>query len=97
MPSQEEAMINSIIANPDDDTPRLVYADLLEEHGDIDGANFIRVQCVLAAGGWPSGRPITRDEHERLIERERQLRPGQESSPASSISSWTTTTSARKG
>jgi len=32
-----------IIARPEDDGPRLVYADWLEEHGDSDRAEFIRV------------------------------------------------------
>jgi uncharacterized protein (TIGR02996 family) len=37
-----------IIEHPDDDTPRLIYADWLEEHGDAARANFIRAQCHLA-------------------------------------------------
>lgn len=36
-----------IAASPDDDLPRLVYADWLEERGDPRG-EFIRVQCELA-------------------------------------------------
>ncbi len=42
------AFLRMIAAAPDDDAPRLVYADWLEEHGDPRGA-FIRVQCALAA------------------------------------------------
>ena len=38
----------AICANPDDDAPRLVYADWLDEHGDPRG-EFIRVQVELAA------------------------------------------------
>jgi uncharacterized protein (TIGR02996 family) len=45
--SLEEAFLRDIIGNPDDDTPRLVYADWLEERGDVRG-EFIRVQCRLA-------------------------------------------------
>ncbi len=37
-----------IIANPADDTPRLIYADWLEENGEEDYASFIRVQGELA-------------------------------------------------
>jgi uncharacterized protein (TIGR02996 family) len=37
----------AVIANADDDTPRLVYADWLDEHGDPDRATFIRTQCAL--------------------------------------------------
>jgi uncharacterized protein (TIGR02996 family) len=35
-------------AAPDDDLPRLVYADALEERGDLKRADFIRVQIELA-------------------------------------------------
>jgi uncharacterized protein (TIGR02996 family) len=37
--------IQAIIANPDDDTPRLVLADWLEERGYVDRAAFMRIQC----------------------------------------------------
>ena len=40
--------IAAIRAAPDDDAPRLVYADWLDEHGDSPRAEFIRVQCELA-------------------------------------------------
>jgi uncharacterized protein (TIGR02996 family) len=43
-----EAFLQAIHANPEDDTPRLVYADWLEEHGDAARAEFIRVQCEKA-------------------------------------------------
>jgi uncharacterized protein (TIGR02996 family) len=44
----EEAFRAAIVAAPDDDTPRLVFADWLDEHGDAARAEFIRVQCELA-------------------------------------------------
>jgi uncharacterized protein (TIGR02996 family) len=40
-----DSLLAVILANPDDDTPRLVYADWLQEHGDEDRAEFIRFQC----------------------------------------------------
>ena len=40
--------LRAIIEHPEDDTPRLIYADWLEENGDPDRAEFIRVQCELA-------------------------------------------------
>jgi uncharacterized protein (TIGR02996 family) len=43
-----DALYRAILAHPDEDTPRLVYADWLDEHGDHDRAEFIRVQCRLA-------------------------------------------------
>jgi uncharacterized protein (TIGR02996 family) len=46
--TQEEAFLQEIIAHPDDDTPRLIYADWLDETGDpaqAARAEFIRLQC----------------------------------------------------
>ncbi len=37
-------LLGDIVANPDDDTPRLVMADWLEERGHDERARFIRVQ-----------------------------------------------------
>jgi uncharacterized protein (TIGR02996 family) len=51
---QESAFLRDIRANPDEDAPRLVYADWLEEHGGEQGAaraEFIRTQCALACLG----------------------------------------------
>jgi uncharacterized protein (TIGR02996 family) len=42
------ALFAAILAAPDDDAPRLVYADWLDEQGRGDGADLIRVQCGLA-------------------------------------------------
>ncbi len=42
------AFVAAIVADPDDDTVRLVAADFLEENGDPDRAAFIRIQCALA-------------------------------------------------
>jgi uncharacterized protein (TIGR02996 family) len=47
MPS-EEAFLQAIIAEPDEDVHRLACADWLEEHGDPDRAEFIRLQCRMA-------------------------------------------------
>ncbi|GIW82005.1 MAG: hypothetical protein KatS3mg105_3812 [Gemmatales bacterium] len=44
---QEYGLLQAIIEDPDDDMPRLIYADWLEERGDARG-EFIRVQCSLA-------------------------------------------------
>ncbi|AMV29301.1 Leucine Rich repeats (2 copies) [Gemmata sp. SH-PL17] len=48
MTDDESALLGAIAANPDDDTPRLVYADWLDEHGRHERAEFIRVQIELA-------------------------------------------------
>jgi uncharacterized protein (TIGR02996 family) len=42
------AFLAAIRDNPEDDLPRLIYADWLEEHGEPQRAEFIRVQCELA-------------------------------------------------
>ncbi len=42
-----ESLFQAILDNPDDDTPRLVYADWLEENGDPDWAERIRIECEL--------------------------------------------------
>ena len=42
------SFLTAIVAEPDDDTRRLVAADFLEEHGEADRAAFIRLQIELA-------------------------------------------------
>lgn len=44
----EAALLAAIRATPEEDTPRLASADWLDEHGNPDRAEFIRVQCRLA-------------------------------------------------
>src|SRR5262245_12365846 len=46
--SDRDAFFQAILHAPDDDAPRLVFADWLDEHGDPDRAEFIRVQCRQA-------------------------------------------------
>jgi uncharacterized protein (TIGR02996 family) len=45
---QHEAFLQAILERPEDDVPRLVYADWLDENGDSERAEFIRLQCALA-------------------------------------------------
>jgi uncharacterized protein (TIGR02996 family) len=45
--SEQDALLEAICAAPADDTPRLVYADWLDEHGEPEHAEFIRVQIEL--------------------------------------------------
>jgi len=42
------AFVADICDHPADDTPRLIYADWLEEHGEEKRAELIRVQCELS-------------------------------------------------
>src|SRR5262245_29358875 len=46
--SDRDALFQAILAAPADDAPRLVFADWLDENGDPDRAEFIRVQCRMA-------------------------------------------------
>ena len=46
--SEREQLLAAVCANPDDDTPRLVFADWLEENGEPDRAAFIRAQIRFA-------------------------------------------------
>jgi uncharacterized protein (TIGR02996 family) len=50
-----EAFLTAILAEPDSDAPRLVYADWLDERGDPHG-ELIRLQCAPLPEAAPSGR-----------------------------------------
>ena len=45
---EREALWAAVCENPDDDAPRLVFADWLEEHGRTPWATFIRAQVQAA-------------------------------------------------
>jgi uncharacterized protein (TIGR02996 family) len=59
----EQAFLQAIIANPEDDAHRLIFADWLDERGD-PRAPFIRIQCQQAS--LPQGDP--REEALRIEE-----------------------------
>jgi uncharacterized protein (TIGR02996 family) len=75
--TDEAALLQAITAHADDDTPRLVYADWLDEYlpdrrpspaeGPSARAEFIRVQCRLAAGAFSDA------DYPELLERELDL------------------------
>jgi uncharacterized protein (TIGR02996 family) len=46
--THDEAFLQAVIESPEDDAPRLVYADYLDDHGRPERASLIRVQCLLA-------------------------------------------------
>jgi uncharacterized protein (TIGR02996 family) len=46
--SDQDALLAAIAAEPDDDTPRLAYADWLDENDEPTRAEFIRVQVEVA-------------------------------------------------
>ncbi|MCI0701007.1 MAG: TIGR02996 domain-containing protein [Planctomycetia bacterium] len=47
--NEESAFIGAIVESPDDDTLRLVFADWLEENGQPERAEFIRIECEQAS------------------------------------------------
>jgi uncharacterized protein (TIGR02996 family) len=80
-----DAFLQAILAAPDDDAPRLLFADWLEEYGDAERAEFIRIQIALA------GRSIALAPAE-LWSRQKELlmrRDEEWSAPARAVaSSW---------
>jgi uncharacterized protein (TIGR02996 family) len=46
--ADEQPFLDAILARYADDGPRLVYADFLDDHGDPERADLVRVQLVLA-------------------------------------------------
>src|SRR5678815_2596982 len=75
--TDEPAFIRAVLDCPHDDTPRLVYADWLDEHGQPERAEFIRVQCAVARhDGYGSSdieRAINRGVADAFRRREREL------------------------
>jgi uncharacterized protein (TIGR02996 family) len=59
------AFLQEAKSRPDDDAPRLVLADWLDEHADHDRADFLRVQCRLGPG---TGSPLAQAERNELQE-----------------------------
>lgn len=84
--SQEQALLAAVREQPDDDLPRLAYADWLEEHGQADRAEFIRAQVELGvsiAEGQPhahsalgvgDGTPAPRGTRTRRRDLERRVK-----------------------
>jgi uncharacterized protein (TIGR02996 family) len=79
----EADFLAAIIADPNDDMPRLIFSDWLDEQGKCVRAEFIRVQCRIAKmpecsggmpdnGGDPGGWPC-RCEYCRLHWSQREL------------------------
>ncbi len=62
-----EPFLASINAEQEEDTPRLVFADWLQENGDEPRAEFIRLQCDLARGV-----PADADRAESLLAEHRK-------------------------
>src|SRR5262245_15747409 len=72
--AEDQGFLRAAREAPDDDTPRLVYADWLEEHDDPRG-EFIRLQCTLAkmSRGDPGFRELEAREGQMRAKLRRQL------------------------
>lgn len=74
--AEQDAFVADIAAKPDDDLPRLVYADWLEEHGQADRAALIRVQCEVARTSdhirWGDGEDDVADNPRYFMLREQE-------------------------
>lgn len=63
--SDEPALLAAIRAHPDEDTPRLIYADWLDENGQPERAEFIRLQCLPEPSEEQEGRAFDLEEQNR--------------------------------
>lgn len=60
MTGEESALVRQILTRPADDTPRLVYADWLDEHDQADRAEFIRMSVEANRSTAPCYHDLTR-------------------------------------
>jgi uncharacterized protein (TIGR02996 family) len=70
--TRESGFLRAILDNPADDTPRLVYADWLEERGDPRG-EYLRLDVALAGRGADSPEAVRL--RERMLEVRTRIEP----------------------
>ena len=68
--NERERLLRAIEAAPKDDTVRLVFADWLEEHDELDRARFIRLQCEHGRLYPRTARSEPKSDHQAALERE---------------------------
>lgn len=73
IPDEQAALLAAIVADPDEDTPRLVYADWLQDHGDEEQARFIRETIELSRASFRDGVWWSRVKRLRELAEERSL------------------------
>ncbi|HZY86061.1 MAG TPA: TIGR02996 domain-containing protein [Gemmataceae bacterium] len=70
--SDADGLLQDILAHPEDDAPRLVYADWLDDHREPDHAEFIRVQIEAARlRQGKAFRPALHERERELLGRHR--------------------------
>ncbi len=67
--NSHDGFLNAINADPDDDVPRLIYADWLDDQGEPERAEFIRIQCRAATLPWEDERDALEDRADELLRR----------------------------
>ncbi len=67
--SNNHSFLQAILTEPDNDTPRLIYADWLEENGEPERAEFIRLQVELEPLRIPTSDPEAELERHRRLHR----------------------------
>jgi uncharacterized protein (TIGR02996 family) len=63
----EVDFLKAVIATPDDDTIRLIFSDWLEEHGQSERAEFIRVQCENAKFSAKAAGRLFHEQQQRCL------------------------------
>jgi uncharacterized protein (TIGR02996 family) len=74
--THEESFLADICEHPEDDGPRLVYADWLDEHGQGARAEFIRTQIELAKVSADDPRRPEWEARERALRQEAPVAEG---------------------
>jgi uncharacterized protein (TIGR02996 family) len=89
--SEADALLRAILDAPEDDAPRLVYADWLDEQGESARAAFIRVQVQLAR--------LSADDpsHSRLAQTEQTLRGANRAAWIDWLPDWVSAHEFRRG
>lgn len=67
--TEGDSLYRAVLDNPEDDAPRLVFADWLDEYGRPERAEFIRVQCAMDRVPAGTGRWRPLFERSQQIER----------------------------
>lgn len=71
--ADREMFLRAVIEAPDDDRPRLVFADWLAEHDQEEWAEFIRLQCRLESSSQDSKGIFEPGERARAEEQVKQM------------------------
>lgn len=75
--NERAALLRAICEQPDDDTVRLAFADWLEEHGEAERGEFIRLQMELVhlrASGYHCYHDLTQPEHCEMCVRQKRAK-----------------------